>query len=132
MDSGLALRAPRNDGEALKNFPVLDESEIVRDLVVQRAGLRVAGLRQPVPPAGAGGLRFPVDLLDQRAPHAVAARSFGDEQVLQIAIAVMRPGRAMKQIMGDAGELAVDVAAERKQRLVGIVKPTPGEIADLL
>src|ERR1043166_5563921 len=130
MDSGLALRAPRND--SLENFPVLDESEIIGDLVIERAGLRVARLGQPVHPAGARRLGLAVNLLDQRAANAPAAGVLGDEQVLEIAVAVMRPGRAMEQVMRNAEQPAVDIAAERKQRLVRIVKPRPCEVADLL
>jgi hypothetical protein len=38
----------------------------------------------------------------------------------------------MKQIVGEPGQLAVDITAERKHRFVRIVKPHPGEIADVL
>src|SRR3981189_2504745 len=57
----------------LKDLPVLNESQIVRDLVIQRAGLRVARLRQPIHPARAGRLGLAVDLFDQGPPKPAAA-----------------------------------------------------------
>src|SRR4051794_14906214 len=99
---------------ALKNFPVLNEPEIIRDLVIQGAGLRVAGLRQPVHAAGAGGFRLAINLLDQRPSHAPSPRVFADVKILEIAIAVVRPGGAMKQVMRNPAQAAVDIAAERK------------------
>src|SRR5476651_1472407 len=41
MDSGFALRAPRNDD--LQHLSVLNEAEIVGNLVIERARRRVAG-----------------------------------------------------------------------------------------
>src|SRR6185295_16430863 len=94
--------APRNDGVGLQHLPVLDESQIVRDLVVQRAGLRVARLRQLVDAAGACRFGLAVNLFDQGASQAAAARIFRHVKILKVAVAVMRPGRTMEQVMCDA------------------------------
>src|ERR1700709_269962 len=60
----------------LKNFPVLDESEIVGHLVVKHPRLRIARLRQPIDPAGTGRPGLAVDFLDQCAPQSMATHIF--------------------------------------------------------
>src|ERR1700748_16556 len=102
-----------------KHLAILDETEIFRDLIVEDAGLRIGGVRQPVHPTGAGGFGPLVDRLDQRPAEAVTTPALADKQILQIAVIARRPGRAVKQILHNAGELAVDVAAEQEHRLVG-------------
>src|SRR3954453_9273554 len=109
----------------LQHLPVLDESEIIRDLVVQRAGLCIARLRQPVDPAGTRRLGLAINFFDQCASHAAAADIFRHVQIFKIAVTVACPCGAMKQIMREPQQPAVDITAERKQRLVGIVKPRP-------
>src|ERR1700761_456291 len=49
----------------LKHLAVLDEAEIVGNLVVDRARLRIVGLRQPIDPARIRRRGLRVDLLDQ-------------------------------------------------------------------
>src|SRR4051812_7416203 len=65
----------------LKHLAVLDEPEIVRNRVVERACPRVIRLRKPI---DAARTRCPcpvVDRLDQRPSEPPAARGFCDKQV---------------------------------------------------
>src|SRR3954447_4454445 len=116
----------------LQHLPVLNESQIIRDLVIERAGLRIVRLRQPIDAAGTRRLGLAINLFDQCAPQSEAARILRHIEVLKIAVAIMCPGRTMEQVMCDAEQPAVEIAAQRKQRLVRIVKPRPGGVADLL
>src|ERR1700754_4216870 len=93
-----------------ENLAVLNESQIVGDLVIKRAGLRVARLRQPVHPAGAGRLGLAINLFDQCASDAMAPHIFRHVQILEIAVAIMRPGRTMEQVMREPQQPAVDIA----------------------
>src|SRR6267378_3537298 len=108
-----------------KHLAILDKSEIVGDLVIKRSRLRVARLRQPVDPAGARRLGFPIDFFDQRASQSAAARAFCDEQVFQIAVSIASPGRAMEQIVRESRQFALEIGPQRKYRLIGIMKPLP-------
>ena len=65
-DSGFALRAPRNDDLLSKHLAILHEAGDVGDLIVENPRLRLAGLGQPVHPAGARRLRLFIHGLDQR------------------------------------------------------------------
>src|SRR4051812_28435228 len=112
-----------------KHLAVLDESEIVGDRIIEGARLRVARLRQPI---DAARVRRPgpvVNRLDERASEPSAPRGFRDKQILQIAVSLGSPGRTMKEIVSESCQVSIDVAAERKHRLIGIVKAGPGEIA---
>jgi hypothetical protein len=64
---------------------VLDEAEVLRHLVVQRAARRVGGMSQPVDALAALLLRQVVHGEDQRAADAVPAFVGIGEQVIQVA-----------------------------------------------
>src|ERR1700733_1728031 len=99
-----------------KQFAILHEPRIIRDLIVQDPRLRIAGLGQPVYPAAAIGFCLYVHRLDQRAAEPKPARAVDDEQILQIAVIARRPARAMIEILDDAGQPALDIGAEQEHR----------------
>ena len=73
-----------DEGDVLTRLPnrlaVLDEAEILRDLIVENARLRIRLMRQPVDAGRARLPRLGVDRLDQRAANAEAAGAVGDER----------------------------------------------------
>src|SRR5262245_49102352 len=86
----IVLHASRSDvcraDHALQHLAILDEAEIFRDLIIERAGLGVGRVRQPVNAARACQLSPLIDRFDQRPASAESARVLRDEQILQIAI----------------------------------------------
>src|SRR5882724_5587318 len=99
--------APRNDGSISKHLAILHGTSVLGHLIVENTRLRIAGLRQPVHPAGA----------------------FRDKQILQITVIARGPARSVEEILDDAGQLAVDISAEQEHRLIRIMKSLPGNIA---
>src|SRR5258706_9794442 len=119
-------------GPRSKHLAVLDESEIVGNLVVERPRLRVARLRQPIDAARIRRLGLLVDRLDQRPSQPSTPSSLCDKKIFQVAIAVRSPGRAMKQVVRDPHQFAVDITPQCEERFIRIMESLPGEIADLL
>src|SRR6202051_2778574 len=97
IPGSLATLAPRNDGKSSQHLAVLDESEMVGNLIVKCARLRVARLCQPIHPARTRRLGLLVHRFDQRASPRTATHTFRDEQILKIAVPLGSPGRAMEQ-----------------------------------
>src|SRR3979411_625089 len=90
-----------------RHLAILHETGGISDLIVENARLCIGGLRQPVHPAGACLLRLLIHGLDQRPPQPETAGAFRDKQILQITVIARRPARAVKEILHNAGELAV-------------------------
>src|SRR5439155_25386256 len=105
------------------------EAKVVGNRNIKRPSLRITVLRQPIAAPCTRRSGLVVHRLDQRSPQSTAARLLYDEQVFQIAVAVGSPGRTMKEVVREPHELAIDIAAERKHRLVRVVKPHPRKIA---
>src|SRR5262245_14213436 len=84
-----------------EKLPILDEARALRHLVVERAGIGIGLVGQPVDPARASRARPLLDRRDQRAAEPQIARAFSHEQVLQIAVVADGPARAVKEIVHD-------------------------------
>src|SRR4051812_27517982 len=69
-----------------EHLAVLNKPRPVGERVIERPRGRIGFVRVPVNPAGARGLRLPVDRLDQSATEPELAGALGHEQILQIAI----------------------------------------------
>src|SRR5262245_26760762 len=100
-----------------EQLAILNETRSLRHLVIEDAGGRVALLREPIHTACTALARIFFHSVDQGPADTKITRIRSDEQILQVAVITDCPARAVKQIVHDAGKLAVDVSAEQKHRL---------------
>src|ERR1700704_666562 len=109
-----------------KKLTILDEAGTLRQPVVERAGVRIGLMGEPVDAARARGPCSVLDRQDQRASEPKIARAFGDEQILEIAVIAGRPARTVEEVVHDAAEALAQIGTEHLHRLRRIVQAAPG------
>jgi hypothetical protein len=82
-------------------------------------------LRLPVEAEGTNPFRRLFRREDQRLRRAAAARCGIDEEILQIADRLRRPGRVVKEVVDEADRLPVSVCEESVERPVRAEDRTP-------
>ena len=78
-----------------KEFSVLDKAGAISDSIVELHCALIGFVCRPVHPGRTATSRFRINMLDQRAANAATTRIVRNEQVLNIAVVLQRPGGSM-------------------------------------
>src|SRR6476620_6092648 len=110
---------------------VLHEAPPLRDLIIELLRCLVGFVRHPVEPACAGVTGHGLDRRNQLTPRATAAGRRFDEEIFEVAVANLCPGRAMQQIMREADQPSAALGYESAEGFERIEETPPRRVGDI-